>query len=54
VVPGLYVLLASAFCIILLFAPDTAEFSRRGLGLMALGLPVYFLFGRRFENRSAS
>ena len=50
VVPGLYVLLASAFCIILLFAPDTAEFSRRGLGLMALGLPVYFLFGRRFQS----
>jgi len=49
-VPGLYVLLASAFCIILLFAPDTAEFSRRGLGLMALGLPVYFLFGRRFQS----
>ena len=51
-VPGLYVLLASTFCIILLFAPDTAEFSRRGLGLMALGLPVYFLFGRRFDNRT--
>ena len=48
VLPGLYVLLASTFCIILLIAPDTAEFSRRGLGLVALGLPVYFLFGRRF------
>jgi len=50
-VPGLYVLLASAFCIILLIAPDTAEFSRRGLGLVAVGLPVYFLFGRRFGRR---
>jgi APA family basic amino acid/polyamine antiporter len=50
-VPGLYVLLASAFCIILLIAPDTAEFSRRGLGLVALGLPVYFLFGRRFRGK---
>jgi APA family basic amino acid/polyamine antiporter len=49
VLPGLYVVLASAFCIILLIAPDTAEFSRRGLGLVALGLPVYFLFGRRFQ-----
>ncbi|HEX8328654.1 MAG TPA: amino acid permease [Hymenobacter sp.] len=52
-VPGLYVLLASTFCIILLFAPDTAEFSRRGLGLMALGLPVYFLFGRKFSGKAA-
>ncbi|ALW86037.1 amino acid transporter [Hymenobacter sedentarius] len=52
VVPGLYILLASAFCIILLIAPDTAEFSRRGLGLVALGLPVYFLFGRGFGKRS--
>ena len=51
-VPGLYVLLASTFCIILLIAPDTAEFSRRGLGLVALGLPVYFLFGRRFGGKS--
>ena len=47
VLPGLYVVLASAFCLILLIAPDTAEFSRRGLGLVALGLPVYFLFGKR-------
>ena len=28
-------------------APDTAEYSRYGLGLVALGLPVYFLFGRK-------
>ncbi|WP_210515087.1 APC family permease [Hymenobacter terricola] len=53
VLPGLYVLLASTFCIILLIAPDTAEFSRRGLGLVALGLPVYFLFGRRFGGTAA-
>ena len=49
VVPSLYVGLASTFCLILLIAPDTAEFSRRGLGLVALGLPVYFLFGRKFK-----
>jgi APA family basic amino acid/polyamine antiporter len=53
VLPAMYVLLASAFCIILLIAPDTAEFSRRGLGLVALGLPVYFLFGRRFGGSAA-
>ena len=47
VVPGLYIMLASAFCAVLLFAPDTAEYSRRGLLLVALGLPVYWVFGRR-------
>ena len=46
VLPGLYVVLASAFCVILLIAPDTAQYSRIGLGLVALGLPVYFLLGR--------
>ncbi|ALD21090.1 APC family permease [Hymenobacter sp. DG25A] len=50
VVPGIYVLLASTFCIILLLAPDTAEYSRYGLLLVALGIPVYFLFGRRFAR----
>ena len=50
VLPGIYVVLASTFCLILLLAPDTAEFSRRGLALMALGVPVFFLFGRRFGN----
>ncbi|RSK44531.1 APC family permease [Hymenobacter perfusus] len=50
VLPAIYVTLASAFCIILLVAPDTAEFSQRGLGLVALGIPVYFLFGRRFAG----
>jgi APA family basic amino acid/polyamine antiporter len=53
VVPGLYVVLASIFCIILLIAPDTAEFSGKGLILIGLGLPVYFLFGRRFGTRLA-
>jgi APA family basic amino acid/polyamine antiporter len=48
VVPLLYIVTASAFCVILLVAPDTAEFSRRGLGLVALGVPVFFLFGKRF------
>jgi APA family basic amino acid/polyamine antiporter len=50
VVPGIYVLLASTFCIILLLAPDTAEYSRYGLLLVALGIPVYFLVGRRFAR----
>ncbi len=53
VLPGLYVLLASTFCLILLIAPDTAEFSRRGLGLVALGLPVYYLFRNRLGGSSS-
>ncbi|MFD1470335.1 APC family permease [Hymenobacter caeli] len=52
-VPLLYIGLASAFCVVLLVAPDTAEYSRRGLGLVALGLPVFFLFGRRFGSPAA-
>ena len=54
VLPGLYVLLASTFCLILLIAPDTAEFSRRGLGLVALGLPVYYLFRNRLGSSASS
>ena len=50
-VPAIYVLLASAFCIILLIAPDTAKFSQRGLVLVALGVPVYLLVGRKFTAR---
>ncbi|AMJ65726.1 APC family permease [Hymenobacter sp. PAMC 26628] len=54
VVPLLYIVLAAAFCVVLLVAPDTAEYSRRGLGLVALGLPVFFLFGRRFGGPTAA
>jgi len=50
VLPGLYVVLASGFCLILLIAPDTAVAAATGLGLVALGLPVYFLFGRKFQR----
>ncbi|KAA9339606.1 amino acid permease [Hymenobacter busanensis] len=51
-VPGIYVLLASIFCIILLIAPDTAEYSRYGLLLVALGVPVFWVFRNRFANRT--
>ncbi|AWM33053.1 APC family permease [Hymenobacter nivis] len=54
VVPLIYIGLASAFCTVLLVAPDTAEYSRRGLGLVALGLPVFFLFRNRFGGPTAS
>ncbi|GAA3926962.1 APC family permease [Hymenobacter algoricola] len=51
-VPLLYVVLASIFCVILLIAPDTAKYSGRGLILVALGVPVYFLFGNRFATKT--
>lgn len=50
VVPLLYVVLASAFCLILLFSPSTARDSGLGLLLVAVGVPVYFLFGKRFAG----
>lgn len=50
VLPAIYVLLASAFCVILLIAPDTAAFSRRGLMLVALGVPVFLVFRNRFAG----
>lgn len=50
VVPLLYIILASAFCFILLTNPATSTFSQRGLLLVALGVPVYFFFGRRFKE----
>ncbi|OUJ74461.1 APC family permease [Hymenobacter crusticola] len=54
IIPLLYVALASSFCLILLTQPETADFSRRGLILVALGVPVYFLFGRRFARNTES
>ncbi|MBO0358920.1 amino acid permease [Hymenobacter sp. BT186] len=48
VIPLLYVVLASAFCVVLLVSPATAKDSGMGLLLVALGVPVYFLFGKRF------
>ncbi|TGE28905.1 APC family permease [Hymenobacter metallicola] len=52
VLPLIYIVLASVFCVILLVAEDTALFSRRGLMLVALGVPVFFLFGKRFSGSS--
>ena len=46
-VPLFYVVVAAAFCAILLFSPSTAAFSQRGVLLLALGVPVYFLLGRK-------
>ncbi|GAB2478795.1 amino acid transporter [Hymenobacter qilianensis] len=54
VIPLLYVILASAFCVILLVSPETARDSGLGLLLVAVGVPVYFFFGKRFASRPES
>ncbi|SET29581.1 APC family permease [Hymenobacter actinosclerus] len=50
VVPLLYIALASTFCFILLTDPDNSKFAQRGLMLVALGIPVYYLFRNRFKK----
>ena len=52
VVPGLYIVLASAFCLTLLLAPATRQDAGYGLLLLGLGVPVYFLFGRKMGGAS--
>ncbi|MCX2740046.1 APC family permease [Pontibacter anaerobius] len=48
VLPALYVLLSSAICIILLI--DKPKFTWPGLIIVALGIPVFYLFGNRFRR----
>ncbi|UOG76896.1 amino acid permease [Hymenobacter tibetensis] len=50
IIPLLYVVLASAFCVVLLVSPATARDSGMGLLLVALGVPAYYLFGKSFGN----
>ncbi|NVO32013.1 APC family permease [Hymenobacter lapidiphilus] len=50
VVPLLYIVLASTFCFILLTDPENSKFAQRGLLLVALGVPVYYLFRSRFKK----
>jgi APA family basic amino acid/polyamine antiporter len=54
IIPLLYIVLASAFCVILLVSPATARDSGLGLLLVAVGVPVYFFFGKRFAARHES
>ncbi|TPE43522.1 APC family permease [Pontibacter mangrovi] len=46
--PALYVLLSSAICLILLIYKPL--FTWPGLIIVALGIPVYYLFGNRFRK----
>lgn len=48
VLPALYVLLSSAICIILLIYKPS--FTWPGLIIVALGIPVFYLFGNRFSK----
>ena len=52
VVPLLYIVLASTFCFILLTDPDNSKFAQRGLLLVGLGVPVYYLFRSRFKKQA--
>lgn len=47
--PALYVLMATAICVNLLFAKPTTSLA--GLGLVALGVPVYYFWRRRGETQ---
>jgi basic amino acid/polyamine antiporter, APA family len=49
-VPLLYIGLASAFCLILLFDENKGPQAQYGLLLVALGVPVYLLFRNRFAG----
>lgn len=48
VLPALYVLLASGICLVLLI--DKPEYTWPGLFIVALGIPVFYLFGNRFRR----
>jgi APA family basic amino acid/polyamine antiporter len=47
VVPALYILAIAFLLVVLLVDPDKRKFSAFGLMIVALGLPVYFLWHRR-------
>ncbi|OKL39810.1 APC family permease [Pontibacter flavimaris] len=51
VLPALYVLLSSAICIILLIYKPV--YTWPGLIIVALGIPVYYLFGNRFRKHKS-
>ena len=52
VLPAMYVLLASAICIILLIYKPV--YTWPGLIIVALGIPVYYSFGSRFAKQNTA
>ncbi|HEX5634572.1 MAG TPA: amino acid permease, partial [Gemmatimonadales bacterium] len=52
VVPALYILAIAFLLVVLLVDPEKRKFSAFGLVLVALGLPVYFLWHRRGLRRA--
>lgn len=47
VLPGLYIVLAASVAVILLIAPQTRAQALSGLGLVLVGIPVFYLWRRR-------
>jgi len=45
--PGLYIVLAAAVAVILLIAPQTRAQALTGLGLVLVGIPVFYLWRRK-------
>jgi len=50
ILPGLYVLLASAICLVLLVADKTRTQALSGLAFVALGIPVFYLWRRHAQE----
>lgn len=51
ILPAMYILLASAICIILLIYKPV--YTWPGLIIVALGIPVYYFFGSRFSKQNS-
>jgi len=49
--PGLYIVLAAAVAVILLIAPQTRAQAIAGLGLVLVGIPVFYLWRRKAPVR---
>jgi APA family basic amino acid/polyamine antiporter len=45
--PGLYIVLAAAVAVILLIAPQTRAQAVSGLGIVLVGIPVFYLWRRK-------
>lgn len=53
ILPAVYVVLASAICLVLLVADKTRTQAISGLVLVALGIPVFYLWRRRTSTNSS-